>query len=225
MNYSVALDGPSGSGKSTVASFLAKKLNIVHIDTGAMYRAVTLYCLFKGIDPKDEKAVVALLPECHIVLTVDNKVLLNDIDVSAKIRSNEVSDAVSYVSVYKAVRSFLVQQQRKMADNISVIMDGRDIGTVVLPKANVKIYLVASVEKRAARRAKEHAEKGIIGTYDDALENLKKRDYIDSHREISPLKPAPDSIILDTSDLDIQQSVEKCYAIVLARLAELGIQA
>lgn len=222
MSYSVALDGPSGSGKSTVAGLLAKKLGIVHIDTGAMYRAVTLLCLLEKTDPKDEKAVVALLPKCHIVLSVDNKVILNGEDVSKEIRSNSVSDAVSYVSVYKDVRAFLVEQQQKMAGDISVIMDGRDIGTVVLPKADIKIYLVASVEKRAERRAKENQEKGIESCFDDALANLKKRDFIDSHRDVSPLRPAKDAIILDTSDIGIEQTVEACTKIIGQRLRELG---
>lgn len=224
MSYSVAIDGPSGSGKSTIADRLAAKLGLIHIDTGAMYRAVTLYALENKIDPKDEKAVDATLKDIRIDLTPDEKTFLNGNDVSRKIRENAVSDAVSYVSVYPAVRSFLVERQRELAKSVSVVMDGRDIGTVVLPDADVKIYQVASVEKRAERRFKENKEKGIPSTYEDCLNNLKKRDYIDSHRSTSPLKPAEDAVILDTSDLTIDEVVEKCLQIISKKLQEKGIR-
>jgi cytidylate kinase len=220
MIYSVALDGPSGSGKSTVADLLAKELGLVHIDTGAMYRAVTYYCLQQGVNPQDEKASIALLPTCHIELTVEGKVLLNGQDITKEIRSNEVSDNVSYTAAVKEIRLFLVDQQRAMAKNLSVVMDGRDIGTYVLPDADVKIYQVASVEKRAERRYKENLEKGIPCTYDDIVENLKKRDYIDSHRAFAPLKPATDSVILDTSDLTIEQAVASCVKIIKDKMKD-----
>ncbi len=214
MSFSVALDGPSASGKSTVAKLIAKELGLVHIDTGAMYRAVTYLCILNGVDPKDEKASVALLPKANIELTVDGKVLLNGQDISKEIRSNIVSDNVSYIASYKDIRLFLVDKQREMAKNLSVVMDGRDIGTYVLPDADVKIYQVASVETRAKRRYDENKAKGIESSYDDVIGNLKKRDYIDSHRAFAPLKPAPDSVILDTSDLSIEQVVAACVKII-----------
>ncbi|MCI2069415.1 MAG: (d)CMP kinase [Bacilli bacterium] len=224
MIYSVAIDGPSGSGKSTIADRLAKRLGLVHIDTGAMYRAVTLLALEKGIDPKNEVKVDALLDDCVIELTVEGKVFLNGEDVTTKIRSNEVSDAVSYVSTYKQVREFLVAKQREMSKSLSVVMDGRDIGTVVLPNADVKIYQVASVEKRAERRFKENTEKGLSTSYEDCLNNLKKRDLIDSSRAISPLRPASDSIIIDTSDLSIDEVVSECEKIIAEQLKEKNIK-
>jgi cytidylate kinase len=214
MVYTVAIDGPSGSGKSTIASKLAARLGLVHIDTGAMYRAVTVYALESNIDPKNEEAVSASLKDIDITQTPDGRTFLNGKDVSKDIRTTLASSNVSYVSIYKDVRAFLVELQRKMAKSISVVMDGRDIGTVVLPEANVKIYQVASVEKRAERRYKENQEKGIPCTYEDCLENLKKRDYIDSHREVSPLRPADDAIILDTSDLSIDEVVDECEKII-----------
>lgn len=222
--YSIAIDGPSGSGKSTIASLLASRLGLVHVDTGAMYRAVTLFALQNGIDPKDETKVDSTLKDISITQTPDGKTFLNGKDVSQEIRGNEVSDAVSYVSVYPAVRSFLVDLQREMAKSVSVIMDGRDIGTVVLPDADVKIYQVASVEKRAERRYKENIEKGIASSYEDSLKNLEKRDYIDSHRSTSPLKPAYDAVLLDTSDLSIEEVVDECEKIIRKKLQEKGIQ-
>jgi cytidylate kinase len=222
MIYSVALDGPSGSGKSTIASLLAQRLGLVHIDTGAMYRAVTYLCLLKGVNPKDEAAAVALLPECDLQLTVQGEVFLNGQDISKEIRSNEVSDNVSYIASYKDIRLFLIKKQREMAEKISVVMDGRDIGTYVLPQADVKIYQVASVEKRADRRYKENIEKGIKCTYADILANLKKRDYIDSHRAFDPLCPAPDAVILDTSELSIPEVVDACEKIIREKLKEKG---
>lgn len=223
MKYSVALDGPSGSGKSTVAALLAERLGLVHIDTGAMYRAVTFLCLSKGVDPKNEKASVALLPQADIELTVDGKVMLNGTDISKEIRSNPVSDNVSYIASYKDIRLFLVDKQREMAKNLSVVMDGRDIGTYVLPEADVKIYQVASAETRAERRYKENCEKGINSSYDEVLANLRKRDYIDSHRSFAPLRPAPDAVTLDTSDLTIEEAVQACIEIIREKLAEKNI--
>jgi cytidylate kinase len=223
MKYSVALDGPSGSGKSTVAALLAERLGLVHIDTGAMYRAVTFLCLSKGVDPKNEKASVALLPQADIELTVDGKVMMNGTDISKEIRSNPVSDNVSYIASYKDIRLFLVDKQREMAKNLSVVMDGRDIGTYVLPEADVKIYQVASAETRAERRYKENCEKGINSSYDEVLANLRKRDYIDSHRSFAPLRPAPDAVTLDTSDLTIEEAVQACIEIIREKLAEKNI--
>lgn len=220
MSFSVALDGPSASGKSTVAKLIAKQLGLVHIDTGAMYRAVTYLCILNGVDPKDEKKSVGLLPKADIRLSPDGKVFLNGNDISKEIRTNAVSDNVSYIASYKDVRLFLIDKQREMAQTQSVVMDGRDIGTYVLPEADVKIYQVASVETRAKRRYEENISKNITTSYDDVLSNLKKRDYIDSHRSFDPLMPAPDAVILDTSDLSIKQVVKACVDIINKKIGK-----
>lgn len=218
MSISVAIDGPAASGKSTIAKLLAKRLGLVHIDTGAMYRAITYLCLKKGIDPKDHDASIKVINNAVIELSIDGKVILNGEDVTKAIRSTEVNDNVSYIASYKEIRLFLVNLQRKMAMNLSVVMDGRDIGTYVLPNADVKIYQVASVETRANRRYLESKEKGIDSSLEEITENLKKRDYIDSHRDFAPLQPAADSIILDTSDLTVQQVVNACEKIIKEKM-------
>ena len=218
MSISVAIDGPAASGKSTIAKLLAKRLGLVHIDTGAMYRAITYLCLKKGIDPKDHDASIKVINNAVIELSIDGKVILNGEDVTKAIRSTEVNDNVSYIASYKEIRLFLVSLQRKMAMNLSVVMDGRDIGTYVLPNADVKIYQVASVETRANRRYLESKEKGIDSSLEEITENLKKRDYIDSHRDFAPLQPAADSIILDTSDLTVQQVVNACEKIIKEKM-------
>ncbi|MFA6796522.1 MAG: (d)CMP kinase [Bacilli bacterium] len=220
MSFSVAIDGPAASGKSTIAKELANGLGLVHIDTGAMYRAITFLCLKKGINCQDEKAVNALLPEISIELTLDEKVFINGEDVTAAIRTAEVSDNVSYIAAIKEVRLFLVNLQRDMTKNLSIVMDGRDIGTYVLPNAEIKIFMIASVEKRAMRRYLENQEMGRKGSYEEILANLKKRDYIDSHRNFAPLKPAEDSIILDTSDLSIPEVVGACKKIIFNKLGK-----
>ena len=161
MSFSIAIDGPAAAGKSTVAKQVAKILNCVYIDTGAMYRAITWYALSKGVDPKDEEKVTALLPEIDLSLHLDGKVVVNDQDITKEIRTTEVADNVSYIASYKKIRLHLVELQRKMSKNVSVVMDGRDIGSYVLPHADVKIFQVASVETRAVRRYKENLEKGI----------------------------------------------------------------
>ena len=152
MSFSIAIDGPAAAGKSTVAKQVAKILNCVYIDTGAMYRAITWYALSKGVDPKDEEKVTALLPEIDLSLHLDGKVVVNDQDITKEIRTTEVADNVSYIASYKKIRLHLVELQRKMSKNVSVVMDGRDIGSYVLPYADVKIFQVASVETRAVRR-------------------------------------------------------------------------
>lgn len=211
---SIAIDGPAAAGKSTIAKKVAKLLHFTYIDTGAMYRVVTYYALTHNIDPKDEKAVVESIKDIHIELLPDNKVLCNGQDVTLAIRSTEVAGNVSYVASYKDVRLHLVELQRKMAESVSVVMDGRDIGTYVLPNADVKIFQVASVETRAERRYKENLEKGIQCELKDIEEELRKRDYIDSHREFAPLKPADDSILLDTSFMTIDEVVEEVLGII-----------
>lgn len=221
MSFSIAIDGPAAAGKSTVAKQVAKILNCVYIDTGAMYRAITWYALSKGVDPKDEEKVTALLPEIDLSLHLDGKVVVNDQDITKEIRTTEVTDNVSYIASYKKIRLHLVELQRKMSKNVSVVMDGRDIGSYVLPHADVKIFQVASVETRAVRRYKENLEKGINCSIEEIEENLRKRDYIDSHREFAPLKKAEDSFVLDTSNMTIDEAVNAIIKIVKNKLGEV----
>ncbi|CDE16452.1 cytidylate kinase [Clostridium sp. CAG:288] len=221
MSFSIAIDGPAAAGKSTVAKQVAKILNCVYIDTGAMYRAITWYALSKGVDPKDEEKVTALLPEIDLSLHLDGKVVVNDQDITKEIRTTEVADNVSYIASYKKIRLHLVELQRKMSKNVSVVMDGRDIGSYVLPHADVKIFQVASVETRAVRRYKENLEKGINCSIEEIEENLRKRDYIDSHREFAPLKKAEDSFVLDTSNMTIDEAVNAIIKIVKNKLGEV----
>lgn len=216
----VAIDGPAAAGKSTISKIVAKKLGFTYIDTGAMYRAFTYYVIKKGVDPKDEKASCALIPEVNIELHKDGTVICSGEDVTKVIREPLVSSNVSYIASYKDIRLALVELQRKMAEKDSVIMDGRDIGTYVLPNADVKIYQVASVEKRAERRYKENQEKGIPCTYEDVVADVEKRDRIDSSRAFAPLKPADDAIHLDTSDLTIEEVVDAVNKIIDQKLAE-----
>lgn len=218
-NKSIAIDGPSASGKSTIAKIVAKKIGFTYIDTGAMYRAFTLACLNKGLDCKDENACIKLIGKIDISFNDANHVTLNGIDVENKIRDNEVANNVSYIASYKDIRLELVKQQRNLAKNKSVIMDGRDIGTYVLKDADIKFYQVADVEERAKRRYLENLEKGYETSYEASLENVKKRDYIDSHRSFCPLEPAKDSILLNTTNLTIDEVVGK----VLNILKEKGI--
>ncbi len=213
-NISVAIDGPSAAGKSTIAKMVAKKENFIYIDTGAMYRCVAYYCLTQKIDLNDEKAVEQAIEHIQISLTPDNKVYLNDEDVSNQIRQDQVSLGASCVSKYQAVRNFLVDEQRKMAKAGNVILDGRDIGTVVLPNADLKIYQIASVETRAKRRYLENLERGLDADLETIKKEIKERDYQDTHREISPLKKAEDAIELDTSSLTLEEVVEQVLTLI-----------
>ena len=210
----VAIDGPAAAGKSTVAKMVAKKIGATYIDTGAMYRAVTYFALSQNIDPKDESAVVSLLPKLKLDIKEDERIFLNGTDVTKQIRSIEVNDNVSYVASYKDIRLALVDIQRKMSESISVVMDGRDIGTYVLPNADIKIFQVASVGTRALRRYKENISKGIQCELEDIEIGLKKRDHIDSTRTFAPLKPADDSIVLDTTNLSIEEAVDAVIEII-----------
>lgn len=221
MNYAIAIDGPAAAGKSTVAKLLAKKLNITYIDTGAMYRAFTFYVLSKNIDPKNEEACIQLIGDVTIQLMPNNLVLCNGEDVTKAIREQPVTDNVSFIASYKSIRLSLVEMQRKLAKKVSVVMDGRDIGTYVIPDAKIKIYQIASVETRAVRRYEENLSKGIPCTLEQVEEDLRRRDYIDSHRDFAPLKPAEDSILLDTSFMTVDQVVEKILEIIQKKL---GIQ-
>ena len=222
MRVCVAIDGPAAAGKSTVAKRVATILGYTYIDTGAMYRAFTLYCIEKGINCEDEAACVAVIPEVNIELKPGNLVYLNGKDVSFDIRTPIVNANVSYIASYKDIRLALVELQRKMAARHSVIMDGRDIGTYVLPNAEVKIYQIASAETRAIRRYKENQEKGIPCTLDEIREDVKKRDYIDSHRAFAPLKPAEDAIPLDTSDMSIEEVVNAIIDIINKKIKEIN---
>ena len=220
MKIAIAIDGPAAAGKSTVAKKVAEIKGYTYIDTGAMYRAYTWYCLQKGVNCQDEAACVALIPEIKIELKPNHVVLCNGIDVSKPIRESNVSGNVSYIASYKDIRLFLVEQQRKMAETDSVIMDGRDIGTYVLPNAEVKIYQIASVETRAVRRYEENIAKGMDCTLEEIEEDVRKRDYIDSHRAFAPLKPAPDSVLLDTSFMSVDEVVQAVIEIIDRKVAE-----
>ena len=221
MKIAVAIDGPAAAGKSTIAKKVAEKLGLVYIDTGAMYRAFTWYCMHKGVNCEDEKACCALIPEVNIELKPDRVVLCNGIDVTREIRYADVSFNVSFIATYKDIRLALVDLQRKMAEHDSVIMDGRDIGTYVLPNAEVKIYQIASVECRAKRRYDENMEKGIPCTFEEIAEDVRRRDYIDSHRDFAPLKQAEDAICLDTSDMTIEEVVAEVIRIIQEKVKEL----
>ena len=222
MKIAVAIDGPAAAGKSTIAKIVAQRLHLIYIDTGAMYRAFTWYCLHKGLNCQDEAACVAVIPEVKIELKEDHTVFCNDIDVTREIRLPDVSSNVSYIASYKDIRLALVELQRAMAEKGSVIMDGRDIGTYVLPNAEVKIYQIASVETRAIRRYDENIAKGIPCTLEEIEEDVRRRDYIDSHRDFAPLKPAADAILLDTSFLNIDEVVEEVLKIIENKMKEIN---
>ena len=216
-HISVAIDGPVGAGKSTIARAAAKRLGFVYCDTGALYRAVGLYCLRNGADMGDGTLIAGKLPEISVeirLLDGVQRVFLNGADVSEDIRMPEVSMAASTVSAVPEVRAALLDLQRSVAEKNSVIMDGRDIGTVVLPNADVKIFLTASPEIRAKRRFDELVAKGVEVVFEDVLEDLQKRDYNDSHRDAAPLKQAEDAVLADTSGLDFEQSVELVCKII-----------
>lgn len=206
----VAIDGPAGAGKSTIAKAAAKQLNYIYVDTGALYRTIAYNAVKKNVID-DTNAVIALLNDTKVELKyIDGvqAVFLNGEDVSAYIRTPEISMGASKVSAIPEVRAFLLSLQQEIAKGNDVIMDGRDIATVVLPNADVKIFLFASPECRAERRYKELVEKGENVKYEDVLADVNQRDYQDSHREIAPLKPSKDSIMLDTSTLDLNQSID-----------------
>ncbi len=208
---SVAIDGPAGAGKSTLARRLAADFGYIYVDTGAMFRTIGLYALRAGKDPKDNEAVNALLPNITLEFAFiegEQHIYLNGEDVSTAIRTEEVGMAASAVGANPAVRAFLLEMQRDMARTQNILMDGRDIGTVVLPNATVKIFLTASPEARATRRWKEYQQKGIDTPYEDVLADVRQRDYQDTHRAAAPLKQADDAVLLDTSEMNFEQSFE-----------------
>ena len=221
--YALAIDGPSGAGKSSIAKSLSKKLGIIYVDTGAIYRTVGLYVYRQGIDSKDSANIISALKDITIKISyMDNAqhIFLNSEDVSERIRTEIISKYASDVSAIPEVRSFLLSLQRDMAKENSVIMDGRDIGTVVLPDAEIKIYLTASAEVRAERRFKELLAKGENVTFESVLESINQRDKNDSSRATAPLKAADDAIILDNSDLTAEETLNKFIEIIESRIGK-----
>lgn len=219
--YNIAIDGPAGAGKSTLARQLAERLGFVYVDTGAMYRAIAYYALLNQLKPMEE--IISHLPCLHIALRHDHgvqRVYINDMDVSEKIRTDAVSMAASRVSALPEVRAFLFDLQQQLAKEQSVVMDGRDIGTVVLPNADVKIFLTASAEERAKRRHIELCEKmgDSAPDYQTVLADVIQRDRQDSTRAIAPLKQADDAVLLDTTSYDLEESLEALYRICKERL-------
>ena len=217
-HYSIAIDGPAGAGKSTIARRLAKELGYYYVDTGAIYRTVAYFLDLLGVSPKDVDGVERYIDELTINIAYDEEgkqhMLMNGMDVSDDIRTQDISQKASLVSAHKVVRDVLLDMQRQVAREHNVIMDGRDIGTVVLPKANVKIFLTASAEIRAKRRYDELVAKGQKTTLAQVLKDVQQRDYQDSHREIAPLKQAKDAVLVDSSELDIDGVVAAIKAIV-----------
>lgn len=219
--FTLAIDGPAGAGKSTIAKNIAQKLHCTYIDTGAMYRTVGLFCIQNNIDYTNEEAVNNVLSQINIDLVYENamqRIYLNGSDVSQAIRTQEVAASASKVATYRAVRSALVDRQRKLAATKSVVMDGRDIGTVVLPQATLKVFLTASAEERAKRRLLEYKAKGIHVIYETLLKEIQERDYQDAHREVSPLKKAEDSIEMDTTSLSIEAISEQIIQLLQERV-------
>lgn len=216
MKINIAIDGPSAAGKSTIADMVALKLGYTHLDTGAMYRSVAYQAKKENISVEDEEKIVDMISRMKLEMTPDGRVILDGEDISSKIRTNEMSMGASNVSKLNGCRVALVKMQQEICKQGGYILDGRDIGTVVLKDAPIKLYLVASAEARAKRRVLQNAEKGIQDDYDMILEDIKKRDYQDSHREFSPLKKADDAIEIDTSDM----SKEEVEALVLKLIEE-----
>ena len=216
----IAIDGPAGAGKSTIAKQLAKDLGSIYVDTGALYRAVGYYMDKQGVDLGAEDQVVPRLGELTAELKYidgEQRVLVNGEDVTQKIRTPKMSMAASKVSALPAVREFLFERQRKSAGETDVIMDGRDIGTVVLPDAQVKIYLTASPQERARRRHAELLQKGEKASFEEVLADIVERDYNDSHRAVAPLRQAQDAILVDTTHLDLEKSVERIHQLIKER--------
>ena len=223
---SIAIDGPSGAGKSTISRTVAEKLGYLYVDTGALYRTIGLYVLREGGDPKNEQQVEALLPELKVDMGYENgiqQMFLQGENVTDQIRTPQVSMAASGVSAHSCVRAYLLELQRRLARENNVIMDGRDIGTVVLPKADVKIFLTASSEVRAKRRFDELTAKGENTTFEKVLEDVEKRDYADIHRAISPLVQAEDAIVADTSQLNFEESVALIQKIITEHLSTQNV--
>ena len=221
-HFSIAIDGPSGAGKSSLARRAAAHFGLIYVDTGAIYRCVGLAAYRRGINTRDAEAVEAILPELDIRMLYneagEQRMYLGEEDVSADIRLPEISICASNVSAHPAVRAFLLEMQRKMAREYNVIMDGRDIGTVVLPDAELKIFLTASAEERARRRMLELQAKGIDSPFEEVLKDIELRDYQDSHRAEAPLRRAEDALLLDTTEIDFDESFSALCRIIEERL-------
>ncbi len=221
---SIAIDGPSGAGKSTLARSISRKLGYLYVDTGAIYRTIGYYVFSKHLDPRDPEAVVSALPEISVSMRYEEDglqhMLLNGEDVTAKIRLPEISMYASAVSAHPAVRVHLLEMQRALAREHHVVMDGRDIGTVVLPDAQVKIFLTATPEVRAHRRMVELEQRGTPEPYEKVLEDIRQRDWNDTHRAAAPLRQAEDAVLLDTTKLDFQQSEEALLCIIRKKIKE-----
>ena len=219
---SIAIDGPAGAGKSTIARRLAKELGYVYVDTGAIYRTVAYFFDTWGISPKDIDGITRYIDELNIDIWYDEDGLqhmyMNNIDVTDDIRTPEISQKASLISAHAIVRDMLLDMQREVAEQFNVVMDGRDIGTVVLPNATVKIFLTASAEVRARRRTDELLAKGKKVSYEQVLKDIQQRDYQDTHREVSPLKMCRDSVKLDTSDMDIEQVLQEMKNIIARKV-------
>ena len=220
MKINIAIDGPSAAGKSTIADVLAERLDYIHLDTGAMYRAVALNAIREEIPLDDEEKIVGMILRMDLQMTADGKVILYGEDVSEEIRSNEISMGASDVSKLEGCRSALVDMQRKICEGGGYILDGRDIGTVVLKDAPVKIYLVATPEARAERRLKQYLESGIEADYETIYQDIVKRDYQDTHREHSPLRKAEDAVEIDTSYMSIDEVADAVMEIVREKTGE-----
>ena len=222
--YSIAIDGPAGAGKSTIARQLAKKLGYYYVDTGAIYRTVAYFMDLLGVSAKDVDGVTKYIDELTIEICYDEEgkqhMIMNGMDVTDDIRTPEISKMASDVSAHGVVRDMLLDMQRDVAKKHNVIMDGRDIGTVVLPRADVKIFLTASAEVRATRRHAELLAKGSKDSYEKVLADIQKRDYNDSHREIAPLKQARDAVKLDTSSMDIEQVLSAIEKIIQEKIGQ-----
>ncbi len=220
---SIAIDGPAGAGKSTIARRLAKELGYHYVDTGAIYRAVAYFFDLWGVAPKDIDGINRYIDELNVAIEYDEEgiqhMLMNGIDVTGDIRSQEIGQKASLISAHAVVREALLDMQRDVAKEYDVIMDGRDIGTVVLPKATVKIFLTASAEVRAQRRTEELTAKGQKANYAQVLKEIQQRDYQDTHREVAPLKMSRDSVKLDTSDLDIDGVIAAMKEIIAKKVA------
>ena len=220
---SVAIDGPAGAGKSTIARRLAGELGFRYVDTGAIYRTVAYFMDLWGVSPKDVDGVNRYIDELTVGIEYDDEgvqhMLMNGMDVTGDIRTPEISQKASLISAHAVVRDVLLDMQRNMAEEYDVVMDGRDIGSVVLPKATVKIFLTASPEVRAKRRYQELLEKGQKASYEQVLKDVQQRDYQDTHREIAPLKMCRDSVKVDTSEMDLEQSVAAIRKIVEEKIS------
>ena len=221
---SIAIDGPAGAGKSTIARRLAKELGYVYVDTGAIYRTVAFFFDTWGISPKDIDGITRYIDELNIDIWYDEDGLqhmyMNNIDVTDDIRTPEISQKASLISAHAIVRDMLLDMQREVAEQFNVVMDGRDIGSVVLPNATVKIFLTASAEVRARRRTDELLAKGKKASYEQVLKDIQQRDYQDTHREVAPLKMCRDSVKLDTSDMDIEQVLQEMKNIIAKKVAK-----